>query len=72
MTDERVLYRVRKTILEMLKDRRYNVAEAELEESYEEFEKRYLHKPSLNFVATRPCEWSANAGEVDSKMEVDN
>ena len=45
MTDERVLYRVRKTILEMLKDRRYNVAEAELEESYEEFEKRYLHKP---------------------------
>ena len=37
MTDERVLYRVRKTVLEMLKDRNYNVADAELEESYEDF-----------------------------------
>jgi hypothetical protein len=41
MTDERVIYRVRKTVLEMLKDRGYKVADAEIEEPFEVFEERY-------------------------------
>ena len=45
MTDERVLYRVRKTVLEMLRDRGYNIADAEIEEQYEDFEHRYNEKP---------------------------
>lgn len=35
MTEERVAYRVRKTVYEMLKDRGYNIAEALIEESFE-------------------------------------
>ena len=53
LTDERVLYRTRKTVLEMLRDRGYEISEAELEETYEEFEQRYLARPQLNFIAKR-------------------
>jgi len=60
MTDERVLYRVRKTVLEMLKDRNYNIADAEIEETFEEFEQRYSSKPQLNFLAHRPIQASAS------------
>ena len=54
MSDERVLYRVRKTVLEMLKDRGYNIAEADIEESFEDFEQRYKNKPIQNFLAHKP------------------
>lgn len=71
MTDERVLYRVRKTVLEMLKDRGYNVADAEIEESYEEFEQRYNVKPQMNFIAHRPVQAQAAVplDSADAKME---
>ncbi len=45
LTDERILYRVRKTVLQMLRDRGYEIGDAEIEETYEEFEKQYLAKP---------------------------
>lgn len=35
MSEERVAYRVRKTVYEMLRDRGYNIAEALIEETYE-------------------------------------
>lgn len=69
MTDERVLYRVRKTVLEMLKDRSYNVADAEIEESYEEFESRYNTKPQMNFIAHRPVATAITAASDDVKMD---
>ena len=54
LTDERILYRTRKTVLEMLRDRGYEVSEDELEETYEEFEKRFVNNTKMNFVAKRP------------------
>ena len=54
LTDERILYRVRKTVLQMLRDRGYEIGDAEIEETYEEFEKQYLAKPYMNFIAKRP------------------
>ena len=53
LTDERVLFRVRKTVLQMLKDRDYEIGSVELEETYEDFEKEYLNKPQMNFIAKR-------------------
>lgn len=49
-----MLYRVRKTVLTMLRDRGYEIGDADLEETYEEFEAKYLVKPQLNLVAKRP------------------
>ena len=38
----------------MLRDRKYEIGDAEIEETYEEFEKWYLTKPQMNFIAKRP------------------
>jgi hypothetical protein len=69
MSDERALYRVRKTVLEMLRDRQYNIADAEIEESFEDFEKRYHVKPQMNFLAHRAVQ--PIEGDPDTKMEDD-
>ena len=37
----------------MLRDRKYEIGDAEIEETYEEFEKWYLTKPQMNFIAKR-------------------
>ena len=37
LTEERVQYRVRKTVLEMLRDRGYETGDVDLEETYEEY-----------------------------------
>ena len=45
---------MRKTVLEMIKDRGFNVGNAELEESYETFAKRLEKSPnSLNIIAKK-------------------
>ncbi len=54
MTEERVLYRVRKTVFEMLRDRGYQISDAQIEESFEDFEKSYLEQKQINFIAHRP------------------
>ena len=56
MTDERVLYRCRRTVLEMLRDRGYEIGDPEIEESYTEFEARQLNHRSLNLIAMRPLQ----------------
>lgn len=71
MTDERVLYRVRKTVFEMLRDRGYSIADAEIEETYEEFEQRYLKSPQINFIAFRPLA-DASADLDNARMEDDS
>ena len=38
LTDERVLYRTRRTVLEMLRDRGYEIGDPEIEETFEDFE----------------------------------
>ena len=60
MSDERVLYKCRKTILEMLRDRGYEIGDPEIEETYEEFEARQLTHRSLNLIAMRPMQQGRN------------
>ena len=67
-SDERVLYRVRKTVLEMLKDRGYQVADASIEESFEDFEKSFKNKPIQNIVAYRPYQSCALTTADDVPM----
>ena len=48
----------------MLRDRGYEIGDEEIEETYEDFEKKYLTSPKiLNFIARRPVK--------GSMMEVD-
>ena len=54
LTEERILYRCRKTVLEMLRDRGYMIGDAEIEEPYEDFERRNLSAKSLNMIVKRP------------------
>ena len=54
LTDERILYRCRKTVLEMLRDRGYMIGDAEIEEPFEDFEQRNLTPSALNMIVKRP------------------
>jgi len=65
LTDERVLYRCRKTVLEMLRDRGYEIGDPEIEETFEEFENRNLTHRSLNMIVTRPIPGRTSIAETD-------
>lgn len=66
MTDERVLYRVRKTVFEMLKDRGYQISkEDQIDQTFEQFEAEIALKPSLNFLALRSI--SGTGGDADNE-----
>ena len=69
LTDERVLYRCHRTVNEMLKDRGYNIGDAALEESYEEFTERLRPTGYKNrhIIAYRPGR--QHATEVDENGE---
>ena len=51
----------------MLRDRGFEIGDAELEETYEEFEAKYLAKPQMNLVAKRPVA----PASADEGMEAD-
>ena len=63
LTDTRVMYRCRKTVLEMLQDRGYDIGDAEIEESYEEFEARNL--TNQNIIAMRPKPGHTSVAHLD-------
>ena len=69
LSDERVLFRTRKTVLEMLRDRGYEIGDGEIEETFEEFEKRYAEKPQMSFIAKKPAQGSAVGEEGETMME---
>ena len=63
LTDSRVLYRCRRTVLEMLRDRGYEIDDASIEETFEEFEARQAENrsvaggsshSSMNMIVKRP------------------
>ena len=58
----------------MLRDRGYEIGDDEIEESYEEFEKKYLTSPKiLSFIARRPVQGSLmevdEGAEAEQRME---
>ena len=58
----------------MLRDRGYEIGDDEIEESYEEFEKKYLASPKiLSFIARRPVRGSMmdvdEGAENEQRME---
>lgn len=65
LTDERILYRCRKTVLEMLRDRGYEVGDAEIEETFEEFESRGLTLKNLNMIVKRPIPGRTSVAVTD-------
>ena len=65
LTEDRILYRCRKTVLEMLRDRGYEVGDAEIEESYEDFQQRNLNVKSQNMIVMRPIPGRTNFEALD-------
>ena len=61
LSEERVQFRVRKTIFEMLKDRGYDTGNAELEETFEDFQKRIESGNTLNIIT-----YKSSSDEVDN------
>ena len=70
MTDERVLYRVRKTVFEMLKDRGYQISkEDQIDQTFEQFEAEIALKPSINFLALRHVSGAGGDAENEDMKE---
>jgi hypothetical protein len=67
-----VSFRTRKTVLEMLRDRGYEINDADINQSVEDFKADYESKPSQNFIAKRHVADGAMDGEdgaQKTKME---
>jgi hypothetical protein len=63
--DPRVFYRVRKTTLEMLRDRGYDQADATIEETFDQFQEMFNRAdPKFNMLVSRPAK-----GNTDAMME---
>ena len=50
LPEERVQFRVRKTVLEMLDDRGFDTGHVELEEDFEVFKKRFEENGPMNII----------------------
>jgi DNA-directed RNA polymerases I, II, and III subunit RPABC1 len=73
LSDEMVSYRTRKTVLEILRDRGYEINDNDINQSLDDFKDNLLSKPSQNFIAKREVSNGAMGGEEDgagkTKME---
>ena len=72
LNDDQVQYRTRKTVLEILRDRGFEIDDDDIEQSFDEFKKNMETKPSMNFIAKRAVTDSENAMEEEGnkvKME---
>ena len=49
----------------MLRDRGYEVGDAEIEESFEDFEQKHMSVKSMNMIATRPIPGRTNMDILD-------
>ena len=65
MSEERQLYRCRRTVLEMLRDRGYEIGDAEIEESFEEFQARQLTHKNMHIIAYKPLPGRTNLSAAD-------
>lgn len=67
-----VSYRTRKTVLEILRDRGYEINDGDINQSIEDFKSDYESKPSQNFIAKRQVADGGIEGEegaTKTKME---
>ena len=69
MADERVFYRVRRTTLEMLRDRGYELPDGTVEETFDKFKERYNVEKNFNMLVERPCQNDAAAMMMDENAE---
>ena len=67
--DERMFYRVRKTTLEMLRDRGYELPEGAIEEDFEAFKLRFDENKNFNMLIYRPCQNENAAMMVDENQD---
>lgn len=65
LTDQRIQYRCQRTVLEMLKDRGYDIEDDAIEETFEEFEDRNLNSKNLHMIVRRPIPGRVAPVEAD-------
>jgi hypothetical protein len=53
LNDDQVQYRTRKTVLEILRDRGFEIDDDDIEQSFDDFKDNMASKPSMNFIAKR-------------------
>lgn len=63
----RVLYRCHKTVLEMLQDRGYEIADDLIEMEYDAFEQRHLTKDNISILCKRPIPGRFNNSILDAE-----
>lgn len=63
----RVLYRCHKTVLEMLQDRGYGIADDLIEMEYDSFEQRHLSKDNISILVKRPIPGRFNNSLLDAE-----
>ena len=68
LPEEQVCFRTRKTILEILKDRGYEIDDGDIDQTFEQFKLNLTSKPSMNFIAKRVV---PDAGEPEDVQEAD-
>ena len=63
LSDTMVSFRTRKTVLEILRDRGYEINDNDINQSIDDFKSDYETKPSQNFIAKREVADGGMEGE---------